>query len=639
MCGIAGFCDFNRRLDKEILTSMTDALEHRGPDCSGYLLMKDTCGAHIGLGHRRLSILDLSPKAAQPMVDEAQRYTIVFNGEIYNFSDIRDSLEKKGFSFRSRSDTEVVLKSFVCWGVSAVDRFVGMFSFVIHDKQTNKIHLFRDRAGVKPLYYYYHDGLFMFSSEIKSFHKVPWFKKNIDKTSLSLYFRFGYVPTPRTIFHNTFKVRPGHFLTLDASSGDLKESEYWRVLDYYNKPKLNISENEAADELETILASAFQYRMVSDVPVGVFLSGGYDSSAVAAILQANRTSKLKTFTIGFHEQEYNEAKEARKIARHLGTEHTEYYCTSKEAQEMLELLPRVYDEPFVDTSAIPTMLVSKLARQQVTVALSADGGDEAFAGYNHTENYVNRLNKNRRTPTAVRNAAAELTKHIAGALKFYRGYNRYGIALINRIWKYHDLYSADGLLPIITRPRCPNYKMYRLFRPYEESDLDSTLFANFKLLNRNVDDIDKCLATDYQTYMMDDILTKVDRATMSCSLEGREPLLDHRIIEFAARLPVGYKYDGGIKKKILKTIVHRYIPSELMDRPKKGFGVPVSRWLRSDLSPYLDRYLNASELEKHDFFDYEYVCRLKRWYLDTGRDYSTVWALLAFQMWFNEWMD
>ncbi len=638
MCGVAGFCDFNKKSSIDVLKNMTDVLLHRGPDSSGYKVFMDP-GAHIGLGHRRLSILDLSPKANQPMADKRQDYTIVLNGEIYNFSEIKKVLEDDGFVFDSKSDTEVVLKSFIRWGVDAVDKFIGMFSFVIYDKRLRKLYLFRDRAGVKPLYYHYNNGVFLFSSELKSFHKAPQFIKEIDQDALSLFFQFGYVPTPKTIFNNTFKLRPGHYLELDISSAKLSEVKYWDVIDYYNRPRLDISESEATNELEKILESAFRYRMIADVPVGVFLSGGYDSSAVAAILQSNSSARLKTFTIGFHESKYNEANEAKAIADYLGTDHTEYYCTTKEAQEMLEQLPGVYDEPFVDTSAIPTMLVSKLARQQVTVALSADGGDEAFAGYNHTENYVNRLRKNQRIPRFFRDIAGNEAKLVTDATKRYKGFNRYGIALINRLWKHRELYSADGLLPIITRPRCPNYKMYRLFRPYSDSNMDSTLFANFGLLSENVSDLDKCLSTDYQTYMTDDILTKVDRATMSFSLEGREPLLDHRIIEFAARLPSAYKYDNGTKKKILKNIVHRHIPKKLMDRPKKGFSVPVERWLRHELSEYLDIYLNKKELEKHGFFNYEYVCRLKKWYVETGNDYSMVWSLLVFQMWFNEWMD
>ena len=638
MCGIAGFCDFSRNSGKEILKSMTDALEHRGPDSAGYNFFDDS-GIQIGFGHRRLSILDLSEKAAQPMESKCGNYIIVLNGEIYNYREIRKELEGDGFDFLSTSDTEVVLNSYIRWGIDSVNKFIGMFAYAVYDKKLRKIFLVRDRAGVKPLYYHYYNGNLLFASELKSFHKTPQFVKHIDQTSLSLFFRFGYVPTPATIFKNTFKVRPGHFLEFNIKSRSLTHHKYWDVIDHYNKPILDITEDEAAQELERILESAFKYRMVSDVPVGVFLSGGYDSSAVAAILQSNSTTRLKTFTIGFHESEYNEADKAKEIAAYLGTDHTEYYCTTNEAQKMMEKIPRVYDEPFIDTSAIPTMLVSKLAREQVTVALSADGGDESFAGYNHTEKYVNRYRKDQRISPFRRRIAGRQAKLVSDLMCRYSGYNRYVIALANRFWKLRERYANSELLPVITRPRCPSYKMFRLFQPYDNSDLDLTLFSNFGLLNGDVSDINKCLAVDYQNYMLDDILTKVDRATMSFGLEGREPLLDHRIIEFAARLPTEYKYKNGIKKKILRNITHKYIPQQLMDGPKRGFSIPMKHWLRYELAGYLDEFLNARELDKHGYFNSEYVSSLKKWYLQTGNDYPTIWSLLVFQMWFNEWMD
>ncbi len=617
---------------------MTDALEHRGPDSAGYEF-HDESGFQTALGHRRLSILDLSERASQPMKDETGNYVIVLNGEIYNFRELRKELERDGFPFFSDSDTEVVLKSYIRWGVECVEKFIGMFAFVIHDRKLQKLYLFRDRAGVKPLYYHFRGGNFLFASETKSFHHFPQFAKEIDRSALSLFFRFGYVPTPGSIYRDTFKVKPGHILEYDIRARKISHSRYWSVVQFYNEPPLDISEDEAVSEMEKLLQSAFQYRMVSDVPVGVFLSGGYDSSAVAAILQSGSSSRLKTFTIGFHENEYNEANHAKEIAAHLGTDHTEYYCTTREAQELLERLPRVYDEPFTDSSAIPTMLVSRLAREQVTVALSADGGDETLAGYNHTEMYINRLHKNLRIPAPIRRMLGNRSRLFTSVVMGYGGYNMYLIALLNRIWKYRELHSCDDLLSIMTRPRCPSYKMSRLFRPYRDSDLDATLFSGFHELNRDVGDIEKSLAVDYQNYMSDDILTKVDRATMSLGLEGREPLLDHRIVEFAARLPTEYKYHNGEKKRILKRIVHNYLPKELMDRPKKGFSVPVERWLRHELSGYLDTYLNRKQLEKHGFFNHQYVENLKRWYLKSGNDYSTVWSLLVFQMWFNEWME
>jgi asparagine synthase (glutamine-hydrolysing) len=636
MCGIAGFADFRKKAGQEDLKRMTDVLWHRGPDSAGYEFYRlDT--AHVGLGHRRLSIIDLSEVARQPLMDESGNYIVVFNGEIYNYREIRLQLEKEGYRFFTASDTEVLLKAYMKWGLDAVHRFIGMFAFAIYDKIAAKLVLFRDRAGVKPLYYHYHDGVFLFASELKSFSQYPAFEKKISTEGLPLYFKFGYYPAPYTVFENTYKLKPGHYLVLDLKSGELSDNKYWDVYDYYNMPLLDMGEKEATLELERLLTSAFQYRMVADVPVGVFLSGGYDSTAVAAILQANMTARLKTFTIGFDIKRFNEAVEAKAIAEHLGTDHTEHYCSARDAEDIIETLPNYFDEPFIDQSAIPTMLVSRLAREKVTVALSADGGDETFAGYDHIVRRAEYMKRVAGTPGWLRSSIVRTTDHLERISKSYKGYDRFVLTVINQLWKLRSRQSINELVDLVTQGgKRGDYRIYRLLSSVPDSK--GTYFYNFGNLRKDLDEISKCLAMEYQTNMSDDMLTKVDRATMSVSLEGREPLLDHRIIEFAARLPVTYKYDAGVRKKMLKNIVHKYVPRHLMDRPKKGFGVPVGKWLREDLPQLLDHYLDPDRLGDHGLFDTQYVSHLKNRYMETGAEYSMVWSILVFQMWYQRWM-
>ena len=403
MCGISGFIDYKKTTSREVLEQMNRTLAHRGPDGEGYA-MYETDDATIGLGHRRLSIIDLSEGGRQPKTFGNLHLT--FNGEIYNYAEIKTELETKGHQFNSHSDSEVILHAYAEWGSEALQKFIGMFAFVIYDETAQKLFACRDRAGVKPFFYYYKDGLFLFGSELKALMKHPAFEKSINKDAVAAFLEFGYVPTPHCIFNDAHKLNPGHFLIFDIPKRELQTTQYWNVYDAYNKPTLNISLPDAIEETEKILTSAFQYRMVSDVPVGVFLSGGYDSTCVTAILQKNNTEKIKTFTIGVPDVGLNEAPFAKEIAKHLGTDHTEYYCTQKEALEIVPQLPFFYDEPFADSSAIPTTLVSKIAREKVTVALSADAGDEIFAGYNRyalMEKYANRIKK---IPAFARNAVA-----------------------------------------------------------------------------------------------------------------------------------------------------------------------------------------------------------------------------------------
>jgi len=578
MCGIAGFCDFSKKSDKQTLINMTDVLHHRGPDDSGYSFYENEF-SHIGLGHRRLSILDLSAHGHQPMIH--QHLEIIFNGEVYNFAEIAKELESFGYIFESNSDTEVILKAFHHWGIKAVDKFIGMFAIVIYDKEVQKLIFIRDRAGVKPLNYYFKDGLFLFSSELKSFHEHPNFEKEINVDALALFFQYSYILEPHTIFRHTYKLPAGHYAELNIQNAELKIHKYWDVIDSYNKPKLDISFEEAKAQTEKLLKSACEYRMVSDVPVGMFLSGGYDSSAVTAILQKDRTEKLKTFSIGFNEEKYNEAQYAKKVAEYLGTEHTEYYCTQKDAQELLPLMSQIWDEPFGDSSNIPTTLVSRLARKSVTVSLSADGGDEIFGGY---DKYTLSLKYQKMfSKIPFRSAIGSMMeaiepKYLIGLNKTYNFGNRYEkLKILLKAKNEQEIMNGVGYY----------------FNPSEVDKLLgttsklSTSFDDVTRLMPHNDCIDKMMAIDYKTYQLDDILTKVDRATMSVSLEGREPLLDHRIIEFVATLPSSFKIKDGNKKYILKSIVHDYIPKELMDRPKMGFSIPLNEWFGDELKKYV----------------------------------------------------
>jgi asparagine synthase (glutamine-hydrolysing) len=628
MCGITGFCDFKKQLSKESLSDSNKVLSHRGPD-NGKEEIYHHPNATIGFGHRRLSILDLSECGSQPMHSDDGNISIILNGEIYNFNEIKKELEKLGYTFHSTSDTEVIIKAYEQWGIEAVHQFIGMFVFVLLDRKKNQLYIFRDRAGVKPLYYYYKDDCLLFASELKALHHYPVFKKEINETAVSLFFKYAYIPAPHTIFKTTFKLQAGHYLEINLDEKKVSEIKYYDIIDFYNKPKLKISEQEALEETERLLTSAFQYRMVSDVPAGVFLSGGYDSSAVAGILQKNNRQKIKTFTIGFEEEKYNEAAHAKKIAEYIGTDHHEYYCTTKEAQDIFPELADIYDEPFGDSSAIPTTLVSRFARKNVAVALSADGGDEIFAGYNRYD----QLASIHKMPQIVRNFSAALLSRmpfstISGKSKIFQ-----------QIPKLADVLSSKDEIEI-------NESLNRHFSGKEireflnNVDDNCGLFNSLNHLNETNDFLNTALALDYKVYLPDDILVKVDRATMSVGLEGREPFLDHRIIEFVSQLPSELKYNKGVKKDLLKKITHKYVPKELLNQPKTGFAIPVYDWLRNDLKEHVYLYINEEQLRKHNYINIKEALKLREDFLSGKKGYEIkIWLIIMFQMWWNRWMD
>jgi asparagine synthase (glutamine-hydrolysing) len=634
MCGISGFADFSQKTDKNILEKMNRTLQHRGPDGEGYGIY-NSAKATVGLGHRRLSIIDLSAAGNQPQT--FNKLHITYNGEIYNYAEIKNELIDKGHVFKSHSDTEVILHAYNEWGADALQKFIGMFAFVIYDEGQQKIFACRDRAGVKPFFYSFNNGLFLFGSELKALLQHPEFKKEINTDAVAAFLQYGYVPAAHCIFNGTHKLKPGHFLLLDLQKESYEIQQYWNVYDAYNKPVLNISLPDAIEETEKLLTSAFQYRMVSDVPVGVFLSGGYDSSCVTAILQKNNTEKIKTFTIGVPDAGLNEANFAKEIAGHLGTDHTEYYCTQKEALEIVPQLPFFYDEPFADSSAIPTTLVSRIAREKVTVALSADAGDEIFAGYNRYDYMLRYGKKLQQVPGFMRNMAVSLMNNIPAD----------AIPVMNKKYLFHSRY--EKLKALLKDPSEKNF-FKAMSRQIDEKSIKklfkqqvaemATAFDSTELKKENFSILNYMMAIDYQTYLPDDILQKVDRAGMSVSLEGREPFLDHRIIEWAARLPMQYKYNNGNKKFIIKEIVHQYIPKKMIDRPKMGFGIPIAAWLQNDLKPFVDCYFDDSFIKKQNIFNNDEIQSIKKsFYEGKVERAEKVWFILMFQMWYDKWMN
>lgn len=628
MCGITGFVDFNGQSNKEVLNNMIETLNHRGPDSKGTILI-NLENSTVGLGHARLSIIDLSDAGHQPM--KFQQYTLVFNGEVYNYKEIRSILLQKGYEFQSHSDTEVVLHAFSEWGKNCVNKFIGMFAFVIFDEKERKLIAFRDRVGVKPLYYYYNEGIFLFASELKAFHQHNKFKKSINYSAVHTYFDLGYIPAPHCIFKNTYKLNPGSSLELTLDDNKIETSVYWNPVSFYQKPKLEDSFEETKEELNDLLKSAFNYRMVADVPVGIFLSGGYDSTAVAAILQKESNQQLKTFTIGF-EKGNNEAPFAKDSANYLDTDHYEYSCTTKEAQDIIPQLSYYFDEPFADSSAIPTMLVSKFAREHVTVALSADGGDELFAGYSRygqLESHLKRLDK---IPSGFHRLSAFSASMASKLLPESLAH------------KKHHLLGVAGVLVLDPSNRNSNlYKqMHLLPKKYHEVLFDKpheTTSTPFDDLYEIGDSREHSLLTDFQCYLPDDILVKVDRSTMAASLEGREPFLDHRILEYVAQLPYDFKRKNGEGKSILKEIVHQYVPKKMLDRPKSGFSIPLNEWFSGDLNELLMDTLSTDKLKVQGVFKVNTVSEILKQFNSGKLHYKPlIWKLLMFQMWYDKWV-
>jgi asparagine synthase (glutamine-hydrolysing) len=625
MCGIAGFLTQSVPDSgfETCLMGMTRTLAHRGPDSEGAWVDP---AAGIALGHRRLAVVDLSPAGHQPMISASGRYAIVFNGEIYNFEELRQEIRTTSGdltpAFRGHSDTEVMLACFDRLGVrKSLPRFNGMFAFAVWDRLDRKLHLARDPIGEKPLYYCSAGGSFLFGSELKALRAHPAFQGDIDRNALAMFLNHGYIPAPHSIYKKVFKLTPGSLLTVGGDQG-VQIEPYWSFKDVVERGQsrpFRGSEDEAISRLEALLADAARIRMIADVPLGAFLSGGIDSSLVVAMMQSQSSKPVKTFTIGFHEGGYDEAVAAKAVARHLRTEHTEYYVTPKEAMDVVPRLPGLYDEPFADSSQIPTFLVAQLARRDVTVSLSGDGGDELFAGYTRYGRVLRTWRNLRFVPQGLRNSLIPGR----GILQSDDGARRklHKFAAIARTRDPLALYAAfnrlwHGAGPLVRDvppfpsprnewPRCPDL-------------------------------LHQLMAVDTVSYLPDDILVKVDRACMGVSLESRIPLLDPRVVEFAWRLPRGMKMRGRETKWILRRILHKHVPRTLVERPKSGFGAPIAEWIRGPLRDWAEDLLDLRRIEVDGFFEAEPIRRRWKEHLSAQVDHSPVlWSVLMFQAWFR----
>ena len=643
MCGISGFLQIETGgrggVDRGVARRMADAIANRGPDSSGVWADDET---GIALSHRRLAILDLSPHGHQPMTSASGRYVIVFNGEVYNFRELRGELGAR-FHFNGASDTEVMLAAIETYGLEgAVRRFVGMFAFALWDRQERRLHLVRDRLGIKPLFYGVVGGVLAFASELKSFHVLPGFRDEIDRDALALFLRHNCVPAPHSIYRGIAKLPPGTILTVTRATAATAEPEpYWSARDVAARGIANPftgTDDEATDELERILRDAVGLRMVADVPLGAFLSGGVDSSLVVALMQAQSDRPIRTYSIGSEDPSYDEAHHARTVARHIGTDHTELYATPEDALAVIPRLPTLYDEPFADSSQIPTYLVSALARRDVTVSLSGDGGDELFAGYNrHT--WGGRVwNVVRRMPAPLRGRAARALATSSPA-RWDRMYDAVERFIPDRYRQQMFGYKLNKLAGTLTS-RDPLDLYERLASHW--SDASDVVIGASDAGQRDArtplvgaeDFAVQMMYFDLVGYLPDDILTKLDRASMAVSLEARVPLLDHRVVEFAWRVPLHMKLRRGQGKWLLRQVLYRHVPRELIERPKAGFGIPLDAWLRGPLRDWAESLLDERRLRDEGFFHPAPI--RERWaqHLSGRASWQYhLWDVLMFQAW------
>lgn len=630
MCGITGFLGPSDTESAASLQCMTESLAHRGPDDADVWLDRD---AGIALGHRRLSIIDLSPEGRQPMHSHSQRYVIVFNGEIYNFKELRAELASLGHRFRGHSDTEVLLAGFDTWGLErTLERANGMFAFAVWDKTERVLHLARDRIGKKPLYYGWADKTLLFGSELKALLAFPRFAPQVDRNSLALFLRHNYVPAPWCILRGVFKLLPGAVLSLthDVVARGPSQHEpssacrrYWdsrTVLSEAVQHPIRTSEHEAVERLDSLLRNAVALRMYADVPLGAFLSGGTDSSTTVALMQAQASRPVQTFSIGFHDPRHDEAKLARAVAEHLGTDHTELYVTGEDALAVVPELPNMFDEPFADSSQIPTYLVAQLARRSVTVALSGDGGDELFFGYGRYQRAMDVWKWLQRLPGPVRAALSSTLGRYAGqegrTSKLAQLANELRARSIESI--YRDRVSRWRFPEAVVR----------------ESREHQTPFTDEREWLAAGDEAHSLMYLDFVTYLPEDILTKVDRATMAVGLEARAPLLDYRVVELAFRVPYDMKKRGTEQKWLLKQLLRKYLPDPLVFRAKKGFGAPVAEWLKGPLRPWASDLLSRERLQREGHFDAARINGIWGEFLDGQRKWHThLWNVLMFQAW------
>jgi asparagine synthase (glutamine-hydrolysing) len=644
MCGLAGFLTEKQwNVSYDLLKSMAARITHRGPDAEGFWSEPQ---AGIGLAHRRLSILDLSDAGSQPMASVDGRFIIAFNGEIYNHNDIRRTLQASSAStlvWRGHSDTETLLAGFSQLGVEkTINMATGMFAFALWDKQMSMLTLGRDRLGEKPLYYGWQGSTFLFGSEIKALQAHPAFNATIDRGALSLFLRHSYIPSPYSIFDGISKMLPGTMLTVSLAKREPIISTYWSgaaVIEQGVASPFKCSTEQAVNELEVLLLEAVGQQMVADVPLGAFLSGGIDSSTVVGLMQQQSSRPVKTFTIGFHEQGYDEAKHAQAVAKHLGTDHTELYVSPEQALDVVSRLPQLYDEPFGDSSQIPTFLVSQLARQHVTVSLSGDAGDELFCGYNRYQLTQKLWRKLSLVPRPARSLLAKALTSVSPNA-WHRLAESAGASLPHaaRVAQLGDKFHKgagvltsetidDLYLGLVSQWQDPASVVIGGIEP-------STLLRGNAPELTGLSDVERMMALDLLTYLPDDILTKVDRAAMGVSLETRVPFLDHRVVEWAWRLPQAMKLRDGQSKWILRQVLYRHVPRALIERPKMGFGVPIDAWLRGPLRPWAEALLEESRLEKEGYLHPAHIRQKWQEHLSGGRNWQyQLWNVLMFQVW------
>ncbi len=650
MCGITGFIDTSRQTTGDELrtrvTRMADTLRHRGPDDSGIWIDAET---GVALGHRRLSIIDLSPEGHQPMLSSCGRYVIVFNGEIYNFRQIRKMLDDAigDIKWHGHSDTEIMLEAIRYWGLEkSLKVFNGMFAFALWDRKDRVLSLARDRFGEKPLYYGWAGKTFLFGSELKSLRAHPDFRREVDRDSLALYLRHNYIPAPYSIYKNIYKLMPSSVALLRiAEQPELKTMQYWsfrQTAEHGISNPFRGSEQDAVIQLEGLLSEAVRIRMEADVPLGALLSGGIDSSLIVSLMQAQSTRRIKTFSIGFHKKTHNEANFAKAVAEHLNTEHTELYITSEHAMSIIPRLPAIYDEPFADSSQVPTFFVAELARTSVTVSLSGDGGDELFGGYNRYVTARSLLQRMGQVPTSLRKAGSGLLALVPPSawdslFKTFYPVLPERLKLLNpgeKIYKLAHVLSLDHTEDMYTFLVSHFRNPASVVLNAGEPPTPLTDPAQWPVLT---DATQKMMYFDTMMYLPGDILTKVDRASMAVSLETRIPILDHRVAEFAWQLPLSMKLQGTKGKVILRKLLSKYVPEKLIERPKMGFALPFGTWLTTDLRDWAEALLDEKRLQREGYFIPRDIRRLWQEHLTEKHNWQYhLWDILMFQAWLDE---